>query len=481
MIRLHSLTEMFEGLMLHSMFPQPKAFGDDGAGGGDDTATLLDDGEILASDEESYMREAMKLGEDDFSSDDNANDDSDDNADDGADDSAGDDTDDDASSDDDDAGEGPDDAPSNADDGDIYIDVQNNKEYVWKDGKWVDADAAPAADASDTDDATDDSSTDDAGDEDGDYIDDVIPGLKGADFAALSEDSQAAVATFFEEATKIKKDYTAIADAYKALAADPIAQQRLQLIRSGQNLQDYALPAINDKEIEAILDAADPTVAKKKIESMLRIHGETMANNARLQVERTARLTKMNEVGESLIIEAANMHPECKHKISSFANVDTEGHPDKETYTKFTEKVVEYCRQRGWRYDKVSEYEPNELYLLVAHKNRWPIVQNAEERDKTLVKEKVAAALQHFRRKRADDFARGMRQTGSSQDRFSDRRTVRKNGVDLIKLATSDDYHDKVLNMKHMDVKWIESVGELRREGEQIIARRNAKKKRKTG
>lgn len=484
------LKEFLNRMVRMSLFPEPRE--SDGGSGGDGLAVdVAADGEILAEDEEAFVRQGLEMFADDYDKDGDDDEKDEGEGGEGDDDGAGKGDDDGAGGDDDGAeddkggaggdDEGADDdtytppkgAPQNAVDGDIWLDESANKEYEFKDGKWYDADTLEVASG-----AEGDEGDDGTGGGADDFEDDVIPGLKGQDFAGLSEEARGAIATFYEESQKTTTNYNKIKDAYEILSKDPIAGHRLRLIQQGRALDPYATPEFDAKDIESILDAPNREKAAEKFKQAVKKYGQVMVDNTRLEIQRENAARETNQKGERTIFQAANLHPEVKHKIESFANVDDPTHPDHETYEKFTSKVIDYCKKRGWRYDKISEYEPEDLYMLVARREKWPVVFNAEDRDKELIRERVTAALKHFRRNRGADHARGMRQQGSNQDRFSDRNTVRKNGVDLIKLATSDEYHDKVLGMKPMDEKWIDTVAELRTEGEKIVERRAAKKNR---
>jgi len=474
-------------LILGAAFPIPHMAEEDGGSGGADTALMSADDEIIAEDEESFLQQfAMKdeeyrqLAKQDEEEEGGGGRKEDEEQDDDArrqsptdkkkdkpskDDEP-------PAEDEDHAGDAPEKAPKKAAEDDVWFDEEANKEYVFKDGRWQDADALGGKKG-------DDAREERHEIEDEDFVDDVIPGLKGKDFASLSQDSQAAIATFYDEARKTKENHEKINRTWEALSKDPVTQQRIKLIENGQALDSYALPEVEDKDVEAVLESKNREDAKKAFERAIKKYGQTVADNTRIEIHRENAAKEINRKGEQIILEAANMHPDCKHKITSLANVSMPDHPDRNTYDTYTTKVIEYCRKRGWRYDKISEYEPAELYALVAIKNRWPIVQNAEERDRKLIQEKVNAALQHFRRSRGSEFARGMRQSGSeSHEKPGDRGTVRKNGIDIVKLARDDDYHDKVMKMKPMDSDWIDKVAELRMEGEAILERRQPRKNR---
>jgi hypothetical protein len=104
-------------------------------------------------------------------------------------------------------------------------------------------------------------------------------------------------------------------------------------------------------------------------------------------------------------------------------------------------------------------------------------VQNAQERDRNMIKTHVEKALSHFRRGKAKEVANSMTSARSNAAPTKQSRgSFVKDGIDMVKLATSDSYHDKVLAQKPMDLAWMNKVTEYREEGEKILAKRNRKK-----
>ena len=363
--------------------------------------------------------------------------------------------------------------PADAKEGDNWLD-ENDIEYTFKGEKWV----AESGEELKLPDGEPVVKTEE--EEDFEYPDDVIPGLKGNHFSALPKEAQEAVAKYHQEALSYKESTKNDIEIIKILKNDPIAKHRLELIQSGKGFSQYQIPEVTKDDVDKILDADNRENAAKLINKVAQKIVTAQIDNERIADDLRRRVAEANKAGEQILREAGNLHPDIKkeQRLETFEYVEKAGHADKNTYDSYHQKIVDFCSKRGYKYADLSKMKPKELYALTAVNEGWPVAFNTEKRDTKMLTEHTMKALEHFRRsKRGKEVSRGMRSSENSSGKTGLQSAFKIRGIDVVKLATDDGYHEGVMNMKPGSVKWIDEVRELRAKGDEIIDRRKRKRK----
>jgi hypothetical protein len=103
----------------------------------------------------------------------------------------------------------------------------------------------------------------------------------------------------------------------------------------------------------------------------------------------------------------------------------------------------------------------------MAIKNKWPLLKNADKIIQEKVKQSNEKLFNKFIKGRSDEASGTLARGGQVDQRSAGIKTV-KDGIDLVKLATDDKYHESILEQQqHGD--WYRKVAELRQEGERMI------------
>lgn len=364
--------------------------------------------------------------------------------------------------------------PADAKEGDNWLD-ENDAEYTFKGGKWVKEDGSEFQASDDS--AGGDGETDD--NEDYEYPDDVIPGLKGKHFASMPKDAQEAIAKYHQDNASYRQAAKTDLEVMNVLKNDPIAKHRLELIRQGKNYAPYQVPDVTKEEISKILETENHEAAAKLINKAAQRIAGVQVDNERLASDMKRKIEESNKKGEQILREAGNLHPDIKkeQRLETFENAETVGHADKEIYDNYHQKIVDFCTNRGYKYSDIAKMKPAELYALVAVNEGWAVAFNTQKRDTKMLTEHTMKALEHFRRsKRGKEVSRGMRTAENTSGKTGLTSPFKIRGIDVVKLANDDGYHEGVLNMKPGNVKWIDEVRELRAKGDEIIERRKRKR-----
>jgi hypothetical protein len=377
--------------------------------------------------------------------------------------------------------------PGKAQEGDNWIDAEGN-EYTFKSDKWYDEAGkefqAKPAEGEGAAGEGEGAEGEEGEQEEFDYPDDVIPGLKGKDFAAMPKEGQEAIARYHEENLTYRKSAKSDLAVMEALKNDPVAKHRLELIKAGRGASEYQLPEVTAEEANKILETQTPQDAIKLINKAAHKIARTVRDNERIRDDMQRRIKEANTAGEKILLEAGNLHPDLhdeKNKVDKrlkgFENCEQEGHQDKGIYDSYHQKIVDFCTRRGYKYVDIAKMKPTELYALVAVNEGWPVAFNTQKRDSKMLTEQTMKALQHFRRsKRGGEVARGMRKADDTSGKTLSNQPFKIDGIDVVKLAKDDGYHESVLNMKPGKTEWIDRVRELRHKGEEIIDRRKRKR-----
>jgi hypothetical protein len=361
--------------------------------------------------------------------------------------------------------------PSAAKEGDSWIDDKTGKEYEFKGEKWLDKDDGQELKIS---------VEDEADDQTYEYPDNVIPGLKGEHFKIMPKDAQEAIAKYHDENVVLRKSVEQDQAVINAIKNDPIAKHRIEMIKSGRAYNEYQMPTVSEDEVNKILDTGDKATATKLIQKAAERLANVARDNERIRDETKRKIEETNRTGETILREAGNMHPELfdeKQKIDKrlkdFSNADQVGTEENKIYSGYHQKIVDFCQNRGYRYTDIAKMKPAELYALVAVNEGWPISINTKKRDTMMVAEATQKALQHFRvSKRGRELAQGMRQIADVSGRRHVSEPYKVEGIDVVKLATDNTYHERVLSMKYGKPEWIDRVADLRRKGEEIVQKR---------
>lgn len=310
--------------------------------------------------------------------------------------------------------------------------------------------------------------------EDSEFEDDILPGLTGKQFESFEEPVKEIIAQTREALDAATEKATKAEERLNKLLNDPIVRHRESVIDGKNNTLPYKVPELNDaaiSEMQKLIDQDTPE-SKAKFNDMLKNHIKTatdiVANNARIQAKAEFdNALNLKDAGQKLVALAKL----AKIKLPSddpnvVINTDISKLGD-------IGKVIDEIKQRSSRgiignpAKYLAEVDVEELYAQMAIKNKWPLLKNADKIIQEKVKQSNEKLFNKFIKGRSDEasgtFARG----GQVDQRSAGVKTVR-DGIDLVKLATDDSYHEQILTQKnHGD--WYSKVAEMRREGERMI------------
>jgi hypothetical protein len=333
-------------------------------------------------------------------------------------------------------------------------------------------------DASDTDknDVDNSGSSDDSDtDTESEYEDNIIPGLTGKQFEALDEPLREIVGKTREELDTVSKKATEAEERLNRLMNDPIVKHRDEVIQNGLHEETYEIPGLDDQTTYKLQQLAmrktpeSMAAFKEAIHNLMGSAADTAADNVRLQgkqelqrqqtldtanknVEALAKLLKV-ELPSNNLEELKNMDVNKLGKVGTILKDLTER----------SEKGV-----IGGLYNYLANVDVEELYASMAVKNKWPIIKNADEVLHKEIKKSNEKFYKRFLKGRPDESS-GSLATGKIIDQKKAASKSVHDGVDLVKLATDDEYHEQMLYSKPNDPDWMTKITEMRLEGERMI------------
>lgn len=306
------------------------------------------------------------------------------------------------------------------------------------------------------------------------FEDNILPGLTGKQFESFDEPIREIIAKTREDLDKVTEKATKAEERLNKLLNDPIVQHREGVINGNNNTLPYKVPGLKDdtvSEIQKLIDQDTPE-SKAKVNELLTGHinsvAEIIANNVRIQEQaRYQDQIHTKEAGVKLVALAKL----AKVRLPS-------DDPNVIVNTDLSElgdigKVVEEIKSRAQRglignpKQYLAEIDVDELYAQMAIKNKWPLLKNADKIIQKQVRDANEKLYNRFLKGKPDEASGSFARGGQVDQRSSGVKTV-KDGIDLIRLATDDNYHETILT-QHNNGNWYRKVSELRQEGERMI------------
>jgi hypothetical protein len=304
------------------------------------------------------------------------------------------------------------------------------------------------------------------------YEDDIIPGLKGSQFSELPEDIQTIVATTRNKIDEMSNELKTVKEEYEALLKDPVVQHRKDLIQQGISENAYEIPEVSAQLLNKIKQAFDSDNLEKAAE-LINEYGKNTADAGAskanmMMSERQKREATLSKAAENLfklskLNPALNIDIDDVSKIinTPFEKLGVIG----EILTDLQQKKADGIIGNVARY--IAETDPEVLYAQIAIKKNLPIVKNADKQINDKIKKSNNELLDRF--KKSKDKSSGQMPTDTSVDNKSVHKSSHiRDGIDIIKLAKDDDYHEQILNQRQ-DIKWLEKISQLRADGEKLL------------
>jgi hypothetical protein len=332
------------------------------------------------------------------------------------------------------------------------------------------------------------------------FEDDVIPGVTGKDFEALSADAQLAIATFFEDTQAKAKDAEAVQAKLDALMADPVVNSRAAMLDSGvaetqlpvRGISEQEKGVIVNKIMEAIgIDEEEARLCLGVIEGGLnkvvndaaRDLAQSMAGNAMAAQEATRKIAETNKQGNDVMLSLGQFNKSLAVKETDLSNfykneggkfVLNTSHPEAETFKSGLGRVMDWLETQGMGYDGAIKLGAKALYAAAAAALDMPVALNTGERDKKIAADARKAALKPFLKTSAVSGAGSTLNPdgGNVVQKRADAEARIVHGMDAVKLVEDSDYHQAMMVKNFGDPEWSDKILEAAEAGRAIINKR---------
>lgn len=302
------------------------------------------------------------------------------------------------------------------------------------------------------------------------FEDDVIPGLKGEDLKGMGRRARTAVVDFYGGYEDLKKERDTLKGMVDSLEDDPIIKHRKEMIESGQGGSLYPVDQVSATEVRAILNSDTEGGAAKIIQNLVERRAQNLGANLEIRYKHQRETEQANQNGMAVLLEAANIHPDHQVKEKDVSKI-TAGHGDWQAWNAVGRKIQKFCSDRGWKYGDIATMKPKSLYAAVAAEEGWEFSVNSGRRDANMIARGRSSAINAFR-KTDKETARTLRSRGSDRRQRGGRY---EDGIDVVKLASDDSYHEELLFRAGGDERQIDRLSRLRERGESIIRRKRGR------
>lgn len=318
-----------------------------------------------------------------------------------------------------------------------------------------------------------DESPEEGDDDDAEYEDDILEGITGDDFKSLPQSVKEAVATTREKLESVEKKASDAEKRLQDLLSDPVIRHRDMMRSAGRGDAEYDVPSLTKEElarVEDMVDSGDHEKVRQFFNAKLQAAAELGSNNARIQEKRSIDRDRTLESAAQKVLDIAKLNPKLfGEKLPSTKEIrESEDYSKLGALGKIVQTTIELQKKgviaSSAKY--LAESSAEEVYAQMAARHKWPVVMNADEKIRTEIKKSNSALMDRFKKSRDGS---GRLSAGTEVDRRSEAKGTKRNGVDLVKLATDDGYHESVMKQK-MTPEWIQEVAKMRTEGERMLS-----------
>ncbi len=309
--------------------------------------------------------------------------------------------------------------------------------------------------------------------EESEFQDNILPGLTGKQFELLDEETREIVSKVHDDLEVTTKKAAEAQSQLDKLLNDPIVRHRKELIEKGQTAEEYELPEVGDgvlDNIQNLIDTDTPDSrrrAKDLIAGIQKQAAEIGSQNRGIQ--------EQAQFESKALLKKAGENLKALGKLAKNLNVDLDSDAIVKTdLSKLGDlgKIIQSIKDNpniksSVRY--LADTDPKELYAQMAIKHNWPLIANADKEVRKIMKENNTKMYNKFYKNKPDE-ASGTFPKSNEVDSRGVAKGVMRDGIDIVKLATNDEYHDTILYSKASEEGWSEKVGKLRDEGERLVS-----------
>lgn len=305
------------------------------------------------------------------------------------------------------------------------------------------------------------------GDSDSEWEDNVVDGLKGKDFGALSKDGQAALIALREKVAVLNEAKAKI----DALNDDPIIRNRLEDRAAGRDVESgLGVRALTAGERQAIIDLAVSKIGldKGEGEQLAQLFGSAIDKAAQQMAsdyasQKLVAASKEQKAREttakyrSKMLELGKMNPLFKLEEKDLGKflVEKERHPEWKKYQESFGKAFAILKSEGFSGVWVANASPERIWAVVGTAMGLPVALNTGKRDQTMLRDAIEKKLAPFKKGNRT----GTMSPESSSQEYSGSGTPKEymvEGVDIVRLAIDGKYYESQLKKKFGDPDWKE-------------------------
>jgi hypothetical protein len=312
---------------------------------------------------------------------------------------------------------------------------------------------------------------------DGEFEDNVIPGVKGEHIKAMPEDVRVALANYYQKNQEVLNKATIAEEKLSALRSDPIVKNREKLIDAGRAGLKYEIPGLTPEEKNsikkaALLDDDEFAAIESKIEEIAANKARAISYNQIVEQKVEKEVAEINKRGPDILLGLSKYNPKIAIKEKNLSAIleQKEKHPEWKAYSEGVGLARDWAIKRGMKYndviDFVDKFGEETLYAAIARDTGWTVAINTGERDKQIAINERQKALKPFLK---SSRPKGLPVSSSDAVRKDQMGGITESGFDLVKLATDPEYYESAVNAKYGDESHMTKIDLLKEKGSKLL------------
>jgi|GEM_PF-5992220 len=322
------------------------------------------------------------------------------------------------------------------------------------------------------------------------FADDVIKGFKGEDFGKLSEDSQTALASFYEEAQAKAAKISEYETRLNGLMGDPIIRERATALESGRgaDLQVRSMTTQDRTNIINILKSkgfedGESSEIISALGDGLNLVAQDMAqdmtNRAIVANDAQRQQAEINKQGNEILLSLSQYNEVLAVKeknVGSFYKQGADGqwgynesHPEIEKFKNGLGKICSWATGKGIDYRQVVNMGAKALYAAAAADLDMPLVMNAADRDKKIVAQAKQKALAPFLKSAKSGTLNTQSASAEAVKAREKAAQIVHDGFDAERLVTDNGYYSSLMEKYWNDPEKLGRIEALVEKGRQLL------------
>lgn len=333
-----------------------------------------------------------------------------------------------------------------------------------------------------------------SGDEsDVEFEDNVIDGLKGADFKKLPVEAQEALGKFYSSTKEKEETLSKTQKELDTLLQDPIVKQRIDLLSKGKTQFDVRGFTMQEKAsiTKKISDkyGLDQTEAdgifedlRDGMQQVAKDMAQDISHNSIINNENQRKAAEVSRKGAETLLSIAEFNPELAVKEKDLFKFYVQKEDGSWAYNEKHAEIEKFKNGIGAaqklfhkiglsNFDSIVNAGNKALYALAAAELGWPVALNTGKRDQKIVSDARRKALEPFIRSGAKSLSNVTNSAPGTRSSISGGLVI--DGIDAVRLNSDPSYYQSVVEKGPGGTEYLDKISAISAKGRAAMATRS--------